>query len=269
MVYLPAMRPKKLFSIISVFSFVFICSFSNHGPEKGGWVELFNGKDMKDWMVKINHHEVGDNFGNTFRVEDGIIKVRYDQYKDFNDQFGHLYYKTPYSYYHLLVEYRITGEFYKSAPEYAIRNSGVMVHSQDPRTMLKDQDWPISVEMQFLAGLDDGLPRPTGNMCSPGTDVEFKGRIDPRHCIESSSKTYKLNEWVTAEAIVLGDSLITHIVNGDTVLQYSHPQVGGGVVNNFDPAQKKDGKLLSSGFIGLQAEGQPVDFRRVAIRVLK
>lgn len=263
------MRPKKLCSLFSILVFVFVCSFSNHSTEKNDWVELFNGKDIKDWMVKINHHEVGDNFGNTFRVEDGIIKVRYDQYKDFDNQFGHLYYKTPYSYYHLLVEYRITGEFFKSAPAYAIRNSGVMVHSQDPRTMRKDQDWPISVEMQFLAGLDDGLPRPTGNMCSPGTDVVFKGRIDPRHCIESSSKTYKLDEWVTAEAIVMGDSLITHIVNGDTVLQYSHPQIGGGVVNNFDPAQKTDGKLLKSGFIALQAEGQPVDFRRVAIKVLK
>lgn len=135
--------------------------------------------------------------------------------------------------------------------------------------MPKDQDWPISVELQFLAGLDDGQPRPTGCMCSPGTDVEYQGKIDPRHCIPSSAKTYKLDEWVTAEAIVLGDSVITHIINGDTVLRYQHPQIGGGVVHNYDPKIKIDGKLLKSGYIALQSEGQPVDFRRVAIRVLQ
>jgi hypothetical protein len=262
------MKPDNFFSTISIVLLFFFCSFVSHGDDKNKWIELFNGKDTKDWMVKINHHEVGDNFGNTFRIEDNIIKVRYDQYKDFDNQFGHLYYKTPYSYYHLVVEYRFVGEFFKSAPGYALRNSGVMLHSQDPRTMRKDQDWPISVELQFLGGLSDGNPRPTGNMCSPGTDVVYKGKIDPRHCIESTSKTYDGEQWVKAEAIVLGDSLITHIVNGDTVLQYSKPQIGGGVVNNYDPLQKVDGKLLKSGFIALQSEGQPVDFRRVAIREL-
>lgn len=263
------MRRNSFFSAIPLLLFVFVCSFASHQPDNRKWVELFNGKDIKDWIVKINHHEVGENFGNTFRVEDGIIKVRYDQYGDFNDQFGHLYYKQPFSYYHLLVEYRITGEFHQSAPEYALRNSGVMLHSQDPRTMTKDQDWPISIELQFLAGLDDGKPRPTGCMCSPGTDVEYQGKIDPRHCIPSSAKTYKLDEWVTAEAIVLGDSVITHIINGDTVLQYQHPQIGGGVAHNYDPKIKIDGKLLKSGYIALQSEGQPVDFRRVAIKVLQ
>lgn len=263
------MKPDNLFSAIAIALFVFICSFAQHAPDKNKWIPLFNGKNIKNWIVKINHHEVGENFGNTFRVEDGLIKVRYDQYGDFNDQFGHLYFKTPFSYYHLSLEYRITGEFHQSAPGYAIRNSGVMMHSQDPRTMRKDQDWPISVEMQFLAALDDGAPRPTGNMCSPGTDVVFNGRVDPRHCIDSKSKTYKIDEWVKAEAIVLGDSLITHIINGDTVLRYSSPQIGGGVVNNYDPKLKIDGKLLKKGFIALQSEGQPIDFRNIAIRIIK
>lgn len=258
--------------LLPVTLLLFLASFVGHHDAdtaaENGWTELFNGKDINGWMVKINHHAVGDNFGNTFRVHDGMIQVRYDGYGDFNNQFGHLYYKTPFSYYHLKVDYRITGEFLPSAPGYAFRNSGVMLHSQDPRTMLKDQDWPISVELQFLAAEDDGKPRPTGCMCSPGTDVVFNGKIDPRHCITSTAKTYALNEWVHAEAIVLGDSVITHIINGDTVLRYYQPQIGGGVVNNYDPAQKQDGKLLSSGFIALQSEGQPVDFRRVAIKEL-
>ena len=241
------------------------CVNAQENAERQEWMQLFNGKDIKDWVVKIHHHEVGEDPFNTFRVEDGIIKVRYDKYDTFNQRYGHLYYKQPFSYYRLKFEYRITGEWRKDAPSYTIRNSGVMFHSQDPKTILKEQDWPISVEFQMLSGLDDGKPRPTGNMCSPGTDVVYKGKIDPRHCIESSSKTFPVNEWVKAELIVLGDSLVTHIINGDTVLQYSKPQIGGGVANNYDPAIKQDGKLLSEGFIALQSEGQPVDFRKVEL----
>ncbi len=252
-----------LFTMSAVFYSVDAHAQKDTGSQH--WESLFNGKDINDWMVKINHHEVGEDPANTFRVEDGIIKVRYNNYDTFNQQFGHLYYKQPFSYYHLNFEYRITGEWRKDAPAYTIRNSGVMIHSQDPRTMPKDQDWPISIEFQLLAGLDDGKPRPTGNMCSPGTDVVYKGRIDPRHCIESGSKTYPLEVWVKGEIIVLGDSLVTHIINGDTVLQYSKPQIGGGVVNNYDPKIKQDGKLLSTGFIALQSEGQPVDFRQIQI----
>lgn len=240
-------------------------SIAQQAPSREDWMTLFNGQDMDDWIVKIHHHDVGVNYGSTFRVEDGILKVRYDQYGDFNDQFGHLYYKHPFSYYHLLVEYRFIGELHPGAPDYTLRNSGVMFHSQDPRTMPKEQNWPISVEMQFLGGLGDGRSRPTGNMCSPGTEVVYNGQIDPRHCIESSSKTYDGDQWVRAELIVLGDSLITHIINGDTVLQYSKPQIGGGVVENYDPAQKQDGKLLKEGYIALQSEGQPIDFRKVEL----
>ncbi|RZK46751.1 MAG: DUF1080 domain-containing protein, partial [Pedobacter sp.] len=134
------------------------------------WIDLFNGRNLDNWFVKIHHHEVGENYGNTFRVEDGKVQIRYDQYGDFNDQFGHLYYKVPFSYYHLKFEYRFVGKLQKGAPSYTLLNSGIMYHSQDPRTMLKEQDWPISVEMQLLAGLGDGKPRPTGNMCSPGTN---------------------------------------------------------------------------------------------------
>jgi len=257
------MRYKSviLLSLSLMLGACFVAKTSSVPQQK--WISLFNGTDVNDWFVKIQHHEVGVNFGNTFRVEDGMIKVRYDRYDDFNDQFGHLYYKVPYSYYHLVVEYRFVGELQKGAPSYTLRNSGVMFHSQDPRTMPKEQDWPISVEMQFLGGLGDGNPRPTGNMCSPGTNVVYQGKIAESHCLNSTSKTYDGDQWVRAELIVLGDSLITHIINGDTVLQYSKPQIGGGVVNRHRPEIKQDGKLLNEGFIALQSEGQPIDFRRV------
>ena len=253
-------------SVVLIFSHG--CGVQQKVKATDQWLSLFNGKDINDWMVKIQHYEVNENFGNTFRPEDGIIKVRYDQYDDFNDRFGHLYYKTPFSWFHLSMEYRFVGEQQKGAPSYTLRNSGVMFHSQDPRTMPKEQDWPISVEMQFLGGLGDGKPRPTGSMCSPDTNIVINGKIAESHCVTSSAKTYDGEQWVKAELIVLGDSVVQHIINGDTVLQYSKPQIGGGVVNRYDPSIKQDGKLLSSGFIALQSEGHPVDFRNVKLKDL-
>jgi hypothetical protein len=144
-----------------------------------------------------------------------------------------------------------------------------MFHSQAPETILKEQDWPISVEYQMLAQEKEGVARPTGNMCSPGTDIVYQGKIDPRHCINSSSPTFAWDAWVKAELIVYGDSIVHHLVNGDTVLTYSFPQVGGGVANRYDPKLKVDGTPLRSGYIGLQSEGQGVLFRALKIRELE
>jgi hypothetical protein len=233
------------------------------------WVKLFNGKDINDWVVKVHHHDPGVNFGETFRVEDGMIKVRYDQYGDYNDQFAHLYYKTPFTSFHLSLDYRFTGQLQTGAPEYTLLNSGVMFHSQDPRSMPKEQNWPISVEMQFLATLDDGTARHTGNMCSPGTDIVYNGELYPDHCLNSNSKSYPREEWVHAELVVYSDSLITHIINGDTVLRYSKPTMGGGVVNGFDSTLWKPGTPLRSGYVALQSEGQPIDFKNVKLKELR
>ena len=258
-------RSSLAFTIILL---VLSCGVPKQDKSETGWVQLFNGRDLDDWVVKVNHHEPGVNFGNTFRVEDGMIKVRYDQYGDFNEQFSHLYYKTPFSHYHLKFEYHFTGDLQKGAPEYTMLNSGVMFHSEDPKLMLKDQNWPISVEMQLLAGLGDGEPRPTGNMCSPGTEIVYQGVLYEGHCLNSSSPTYGKDEWVKGELIVLSDSLITHIINGDTVLQYSKPTMGGGVVSGYDTTRWIPGKPLTSGYVALQSEGQPVDFRNIELKVL-
>lgn len=233
-----------------------------------GWIKLFNEKDLSDWVVKINHYPVGENFDSTFAVKDGMIQVRYKHYGDFDNRFGHLFYKTPFSKFHLKFEYRFTGALQPGAPDYTILNSGVMFHAQDPRTILKSQDWPISIEMQLLAGLGDGAPRPTGNMCSPGTEIVFQGAQYQGHCLNSTSKTYRSDEWVKGELIVLGDSLITHLINGDTVLQYSKPTMGGGVVTGYDSAIFHPGEALRSGYIGLQSEGQPVDFKNIYLKEL-
>ncbi len=131
--------------------------------------------------------------------------------------------------------------------------------------MPRDQNFPISIEMQFLGGLGNGQPRTTGNMCSPGTAVEFNGAFDRRHCINSTSKTYDGDQWVRAEALVLGDSVVKQIINGDTVLTYTKPRLTAGVVSGFDPAQLQEGKPATSGYIALQAEGHPIDFRSIRL----
>lgn len=242
---------------------------AQNDPDREEWLSLFNGKDLKDWIIKIRNHETGVNFGETFRVNNGAIEVRYDQYTAFNEQFGHMFYKQPFSYYRLRIEYRFVGSQVPGAPEWAIRNSGVMLHSQDPKTMRAGQDFPISMEFQFLGGLSNGMTRSTGNMCSPGTHIVYAGKLDTRHCINSTSETYNGDQWVVAEAVVLGDTRITHRINGKDVIEYTEPQVGGGAVSGHDPAVKQDGKRLTEGYIALQSESHPVDFRKVELLNLK
>lgn len=232
------------------------------------WASLFNGEDMSGWIPKIRGYALGENYGNTFRVEDGLLKVRYDAYDDFAQQYGHLFYKEPFSSYKLRVEYRFVGEQAPEGEGWAWRNSGIMVHGQSPESMGLEQDFPISIEVQLLGGPEEG-DRTTCNLCTPGTHVVMDGELVEQHCINSSSQTYRGDQWVTAEVIVYADSLIQHLVNGDTVLSYTRPQVGGGVVNDYPEDVKEDGKILSSGYISLQSESHPVDFRKVEIMELQ
>jgi hypothetical protein len=234
-------------------------------PAQKEWVSLFNGKDLTGWVPKITGYEAGENFGGTFRVENGVLKVVYEKYDSFGGRFGHLFYKTPVSHYVIAVEYRFVGEQAKDGPAWAFRNSGVMIHGQPVETMKKDQDFPISIEAQFLGGRGDGSARSTANLCTPGTNVVMNGLLETRHCINSSSKTFDGDQWVRVEVEVHGDGAIIHRVNGERVLQYEKPQIGGGNVAGHDPAAKRDGELLSSGSISLQAESHPIEFRKVEL----
>ena len=228
------------------------------------WISLFNGKNLDQWTPKITGYPAGENFGNTFRVKDGNLLVSYDQYAQFDERFGHLFYKQPFSYYLVRLEYRFVGNQVKGGPGWAQRNSGIMVHGQSPQTMHKDQDFPISIEVQLLGGLGTG-PRSTANLCTPGTHVMYQGKLLTMHCINSRSQTFDGDQWVRVEVLVLGDSLIRHTVNGETVLEYSQPQIGGGNVLHADPSVKKDGTLLTGGYISLQSESHPVEFRKIEL----
>ena len=229
------------------------------------WTPIFNGRDLSGWTPKIRFSELGLDSLDTFRVEDGLLTVSYDRYDEFGDRFGHLFYERPVSDYDLLVEYRFVGEQVAGGEEWARANSGVMLHAQAPGSMLRDQDFPISLEAQFLGGLGEG-ERPTANLCTPGTEVRMEGtRVEP-HCTPSTSPTIPIGEWVTVVVSVRGGGRIAHLVEGDTVIRYEAPEIGGGVVNGFDPGAKTDGTPLSRGYIALQSESHPIQFRKVWIR---
>jgi hypothetical protein len=228
-----------------------------------GWISLFNGKDLDGWKVKIAGHDLGDNFGNTFRVEDGILKVCYDQYDEFKGQFGHLFYRGQFSNYRLRVEYRFVGEQASGGPSWAFRNSGIMIHGQTPESMGKDQKFPASIEVQLLGG-DGSRERPTGNLCTPGTHVVIDGELVRRHVTNSTSKTYHGDQWITAEVEVRGNT-IKHLVEGEMVLTYTDPQL-----DDRDPDARKlleagHKKMLTSGTISLQSESHPIEFRKVEL----
>lgn len=243
---------------------ILICNALMAEAKKSDWIQLFNGKNLKGWTPKITGHAVGENFANTFRVKDGYLTVSYDGYDSFANQFGHLFYKDKFSYYIIAVEYRFIGDQAKDGPAWATRNSGIMLHGQPVETMQKDQDFPISIEMQLLGGLGKG-PRTTANLCTPGTNVERDGKLFTPHCLNSTSKTYDGDQWVRVEVVVKGGESIDHRVEGVSVLKYDRPQVGGGNVSKHDPAVKVDGKLLEEGSISLQSESHPVQFRKVEL----
>ncbi|MHC4538110.1 MAG: 3-keto-disaccharide hydrolase [Planctomycetota bacterium] len=219
------------------------------------WISLFNGKNLDGWKVKITGYDLNDNYGNTFRVEDGIIKVSYENYDKFDGRFGHLFYDGIFSHYILRVEYRFVSEQCPGGPGWAFRNSGIMAHGQSAESMKKDQDFPDSIEVQMLGG-NGTDKRPTGNLCTPGTHVVMDGKLIKQHCISSSSQTYHGDQWVTIELEVHGNEIIKHIINGEVVLEYERPQLD-------------DGTLLSEGSISLQAESHPVEFRKVEILLLE
>lgn len=234
-------------------------------PDREEWVQLFNGKDLTGWTPKINGYALGQNFGNTFRVEDGLLKVGYEAYDDFGERFGHLFHENEsYGYYRLRVEYRFVGDQAPQGPGWARRNSGVMIHGQPAKTMQVHQNFPISIEVQLLGGLGEG-PRTTLNLCTPGTHVVMDGKLTTAHCTTAKTPTFDGDQWVTAEVLALGAASIRHILDGRTVLEYELPQVGGEVVDGYDPAAKQDGKLLERGSISLQSESHPVEFRKVEL----
>lgn len=231
------------------------------------WYPLFNGKDLSGWTVKIAGYAAGENFANTFRVEDGILKAGYDGYDRFDMRFGHLFTNVPYSRYVLRLEYKLPGSGMPDAPHWTNRNSGVMLHAQSPLSMRVEQGFPVSIEGQFLAeGATAGTQ--TANIVTPGTHIHIDDTLTTAHIIDSKSRMFPGDEWVRFEAEVRGHDSIVFRINGEEVHRGERPVL--------DPADKDAQHLLAAGapaevgfgHIALQAEGSPVWFRNIEIQPL-
>lgn len=248
------------------------CNNKTESSEKHAeWRQLLKEDNLDDWTVKIAGYEVGNNYGNTFRLEDGVLKVRYDEeaYPDFQNRFGHLFFNETFSHYLLRLQYRFVGEQAKGAPSWAFRNSGVLFHGQSPESMALNQDFPVSIEYQLL-GSDATREQVTGSVCTPGTNIVIGDELIIDHCTQSSSVAKMDDRWVTAELEVRGNKVVKHIIDGDTVMVYKHPQL-----DEREQYYEKilelnnDEQMLSSGTISLQSEGHPCDFKNVEIKVLE
>ncbi len=257
------MRTLSLFTLLALTSYSFAAD-----PKVDEWTPLFNGKNLDGWTPKIKGFDYGVNHADTFRVEDGILKAKYDKYTKFDENFGHLFYKDKLSHYRLRVEYRFVGEQVTGGPGWAIRNSGIMFHCQDPKTMEKDQKFPVSIEGQMLGGSGKGT-RTTGNLCTPGTNVVMKGKLFLPHCTNSTSKSYHGDQWVTMEVEVHGSGKIIHKINDESVLEFEQPQLDPRDADAKKLIKDPSKLLLSEGYISLQAESHPVEFRKVEVMLLK
>ena len=266
---------KKSYSILvlSIVAFLFASCNQNKSKSESesvseNWVQLFNGKDLDGWTVKITGFELGENYGNTFRVEDGMIRVNYEAYETFEGRFGHMFYKDEFSNYKLRVEYRLHGNQCPDAPGWAYRNSGIMVHGQSAESMTVDQDFPTSIEVQLL-GSDSTIERTNLNVCTPGTNVVIENDLVLDHCINSSYDADFGDDWVTVEIEVRGNEVINHIIKGDTVMTYNKPQLDERDATFKQLVELNGGDImLHKGTISLQSEGHPIDFRKVEILVL-
>jgi hypothetical protein len=249
---------KKLLALLIIL--LPSAAYSQDNSEQ--WIKLFNGEDLSNWIPKFTGHELGVNYRDTFRAEDSVFKVSYDNWPDFDGEFGHIFYDESFSHYRLLVEYRFVGDQVNNGPGWAFRNNGVMLHGQSPQSMTLDQEFPASIEVQLLGG-NGTDERATANVCSPGTHYVRDGQLVTQHCINSSSATYHGDQWVTLEVEVRGNEVIRHTVNGEMVFEYSMTQL-----DESDPdAQNLIGQgqpvTVSGGYISLQAESHPTEFRRI------
>jgi hypothetical protein len=262
-------RLASIAALLAVFAMVAPCPAADTTDAADGrWIQLFNGLDLTGWTPKISGHPAGENFADTFRVEDGVLHASCDRYEgEFNNRFGHLFYNEPFSNYILRLEYRVVGDQAPGGPAWARANSGIMIHGQTPESMGLDQSFPVSIEVQLLAGQGDET-RTTGNVCTPGTHIVLDGKLHTPHIVNSTSKTYPVGEWVAVEVEVHGDKLIRHKINGETVLEYSGSQLDEKDADAKRLIAAGAKKELTGGTISLQSESHPVEFRNVELKRL-
>ena len=177
--------------------------------------------------------------------------------------FGHLFYKT-FTNIDSGMEYRFVGEQCPGGPGWAFRNSGVMIHCQDPASMGKDQDFPVSIEVQYLGG--DGRARgPPATSAPPARTSSWAG---------SSSSSTASSRPPTPSGTTSGcrsrssrtAGKIKHLINGKTVIEYEKPQLDDSSPEARELIREGNGEvMIPGGYIALQSESHPIEFRKIEI----
>ena len=234
----------------------------------GEWIQLFNGENLDNWQVKFTGQELGANYRETFRVENSLLTVSYENWNNFNGEFGHLFYDQVFSHYLLRVEYRFIGEQVSNGPGWAYRNNGLMLHSQNPASMSLDQEFPVSIEVQLLGGNGKDL-RTTANICTPGTNMVMNGELITRHCTNSNSGTFHGDQWVTVEMEIHGSNNLIHRINGQEVFSLQEIQLDATDLDAQALLEKGAPVTLKEGYVALQAESHPTQFRKIELLPLK
>lgn len=250
--------------VLLLLVFLGSCTPTGELASEDEWIQLYNGKDLTGWTPKLSGYPSGENYLNTFQAADSLLSVSYANYDTFTGEYGHLFYDKPFSYYRIRTKYKVAGKQVNGGAGWAFANNGLMLHSQSPESMTLDQDFPLSIEFHFL-GAKSGRARPTGNLCTPGCHVEIDGELYLPHCVANYlGPSYAMDKWVSAEAIVLGDSILHHVIEGDTVFTYFKPVVGG-YLQGLDTTAFPKGTSLSSGYIAIQAESHGIVFKDIEL----
>lgn len=234
------------------------------GADEAGWVSLFDGETLDGWVPNFAGEPVGVNYRDVFQADNGVLRVDYTGWDSFDGKFGHIFSDRDYAAYDLRFEYRMFGEQVPGAPDWALRNNGVMLHAQAPETMALEQGFPRCLELQLLNG--GGVPeRSTGNICTPGTFVILDGELDRAHCISSPKPEISGEDWIAVRAEVNADGSVRYFVDGEetfaidaVVVQTDDPMVPASGLDELTP--------IRSGRIAFQAESHPTEFRNIQIR---
>lgn len=255
---------KKKLALLLQVAILSACGSLDSEQAKEGWIQLYNGRDLTGWTPKFSGYAAGENYLNTFQAADSLLRVSYANYDTFAGEFGHLFYEKSFSHYRVRLQYVMEGEQVNGGEGWAYANNGLMLHAQAPASMSLNQDFPLSIEFQFL-GARENEDRPTGNLCTPGCHVAIDGELYEPHCAtDYSGPSYHESRWVTAEAIVLGDSIIHHVIEGDTVFTYTNPVIGGGLPG-LDTVAFQAGNMMGSGYLAIQAESHGIAFKNIEV----
>jgi hypothetical protein len=243
---------------------------TEHQQPARKWQPLFDGRTLNGWTPKVVGYPAGEDPLQTFRVKDGVIYVSYDKYGGKMDgRWAHLFYKEPFKAFHLSLDYRFVGEEMLPLRPTPV-NSGVMFDSQSPESMALGQGYPIAVEGQLLGAYPAGPPRFNGSFCTMGTKI-FGQDKDLGHCVASSVAPASMGTWVHYELEVTADGHASESIDGKSTVSVDRVELDPSFtrfpIKNLIEAA--NGRLqLNGGYIALQSEGHPIEFRNIRIMPL-